>query len=729
MNTVTKRLILIMAMVTACCVTQARDRRQELAAMDVIGRQMELSGNKLKVRVVVSGRGQAYSYRMHNGTLTIRATNGVAACRGFYDYLKSLDAGISTWSYSRTDLPSHPHDTAAHGGSPFEHFTYMNVVTYGYSCPFWDEARWDREIDWMALHGIDMPLVLIGAEQVYREVFYDMGLTKEEVDEWEVGPAHLPWFRMGNLSGNSFDGPLGEEWNQQQRRLCRHVLERMRSLGMEPICPAFGGFVPPAFARRTAHTDTTGWDWMPRECSNYRIDPLSPEFVEIGRRFVEKWEQHYGKGKYYISDSFNEMEVPDDLETLTRYGDSVYSSITKANRDAVWVTQGWTFVWQYGQWGSERFKALTKNIPNEKMLVLYMSPEYDPARYWNREGDPCYKNYEGFSGKKWAYTLLPNMGGKNFYTGELKKYGDEFPKEAAQNATSYGITAEGIENNEMLYELICDAGWGQTTEGLEDWMERYARCRYGECTPEIEKYLATLANTVYGRYIDHPRFGWQNGAVLTSEGSAVMDRDFHSGLEELLAQADRLPKSEALAYDLAEAASLYLGGLADQYGAKINDLLPRAADPATADSIYRLIEKVDHTLMVTDSVISIHPQNLEQWVKQAAECGTSPSVRERNIRNAKRIVTIWYGNHRWNEPVQDYAAKIWAGLVRDYYRPRVVGAWRNKVAKAVGEAEPFDQTAFENDWVDHAPMTKNPELGEDKIRFIADAVRREAKSR
>lgn len=718
-----KRLLLILMMLP-CVIVQARDRKQERAAMDVIERQLANSGQKLDVRVTVEGGGLAYSYRVHNGRLAIKASSGVAACRAFYDYMRSLEAGICTWSDSHFEVPERLADTEAVCASPFEHFTYMNVVTFGYSCPFWDEDRWDREIEWMALHGIDMPLVLIGAEQVYREVFYDLGLSKEDVDEWEVGPAHLPWFRMGNLSGNSFDGPLGEEWNRQQARLCKHVLDKMRSLGMEPVCPAFGGFVPRAFASRVAHVDTTGWDWMPKECRNYRLDPLSAEFVDIGRRFVEKWEQHYGKGRYYISDSFNEMEVPSDLETLTRYGDSVFSSITRANPDAVWVTQGWTFVWQYSQWGSDRFEALTKHIPNDKMLVLYMSPEYDPARYWNKEGAPCYENYKDFSGKRWAYTLLPNMGGKNFYTGDLRKYALEFPEEAAKHASAYGITAEGIENNEMLYELICDAGWGHTASDVEAWMRHYARCRYGCCPKEMERYLSVLLNTVYGKYIDHPRFGWQNGAVLTSTGTAVMDDAFYKGVEELMQHAGNLPETQAMAYDLAEAAAMYLGGKADEYGRRIDSMLGRVSDTAVLDSINRLIDKIDHTLLVLDSVVSVHPQNLERWVWSAADVASDPATKERNMRNAKRIVTIWYGDHKWNEPVQDYAAKVWSGLVRDYYRPRVVGAWRNRVAQALGEPLPFDQTAFENDWVWHDRSTKEPVLPSSRVRFISSAVNR-----
>ena len=94
--------------------------------------------------------------------------------------------------------------------------------------PYWDESRWDKEIAWMALHGIDMPLMLVGSETIYRDVFKVLyGASETGLDAWEVGPAHLPWMRMGNLAGNSFEGPLGDHWHSKQKALAKHILQKM----------------------------------------------------------------------------------------------------------------------------------------------------------------------------------------------------------------------------------------------------------------------------------------------------------------------------------------------------------------------------------------------------------------------------------------------------------------------------------------------------------------------
>jgi hypothetical protein len=36
---------------------------------------------------------------------------------------------------------------------------------------WWDWERWEKEIDWMALHGINLPLAFTGQETIWQKVF------------------------------------------------------------------------------------------------------------------------------------------------------------------------------------------------------------------------------------------------------------------------------------------------------------------------------------------------------------------------------------------------------------------------------------------------------------------------------------------------------------------------------------------------------------------------------
>jgi alpha-N-acetylglucosaminidase len=218
----------------------------------------------------------AYDYVAQGGTLTVRGTTAVAACRGFYDYLRANGMGMVAWSGTRAALPARwPDAPATSVATPYVHRFYLNPVTYGYTMPYWTWDRWQRELDWMALHGVNMPLALVGTEAIGDRVWKQLGLTQAEVDPFYTGPAHLPWQRMGNLAG--LDGPLPPSWHADQIALQHQILDRMRQLGIEPIAPSFAGFVPEAFKAHhpEAHLHRLGWAGFPPTEFLARCSPRS----------------------------------------------------------------------------------------------------------------------------------------------------------------------------------------------------------------------------------------------------------------------------------------------------------------------------------------------------------------------------------------------------------------------------------------------------------------------
>ena len=70
---------------------------------------------------------------------------------------------------------------------------YQNVCTYSYSYVWWDWARWEFEIDWMALNGINLVYAHTAAEAIWQKVYLDMGFTQTEIDNFFAGPAYLAW--------------------------------------------------------------------------------------------------------------------------------------------------------------------------------------------------------------------------------------------------------------------------------------------------------------------------------------------------------------------------------------------------------------------------------------------------------------------------------------------------------------------------------------------------------
>jgi alpha-N-acetylglucosaminidase len=83
---------------------------------------------------------------------------------------------------------------------------------------WWNWDRWQKEIDWMALHGINMPLAITGEEYTWYLVYKDLGFSDADLKDFFCGPSYFSWFWMGNL--DSWGGPLPLSWMQGHKN-CR----------------------------------------------------------------------------------------------------------------------------------------------------------------------------------------------------------------------------------------------------------------------------------------------------------------------------------------------------------------------------------------------------------------------------------------------------------------------------------------------------------------------------
>ena len=66
-------------------------------------------------------------------------------------------------------------------------------------------------------------------------------------------------------------------------------------------------------------------------------------------------------------------------------------------------------------------------------------------------------------------------------TGDLDMYASSSVKALLRaankgNLIGFGSALEGLENNEVVYELLADMGWSSDSIDLDDWMKIY--CEY-----------------------------------------------------------------------------------------------------------------------------------------------------------------------------------------------------------------------------------------------------------
>ena len=631
-----------------------------------------------------------FSVSVVDNKVIVRGSSATSLCRGAYEYLRNAAHSIISWSGTRIDLPEKTPGYQDSSDTPFKYRYYMNAVTHGYTTPFWDWARWERELDWMAVHGMNMPLIGGAHEAILFRVFQSLGLADDEILDYFSGPAHFPWNRMGEITG--WDGPPPRSFFKKQIELTHKMLDRMRELEMYPIVHAFAGFVPEGLKRIYPNEEFRKLGWGGFERKVHILAPDSRLYDKIGKLFIEEWEKEFGKGAFYLADSFNEMDVPlsDDperqKEELAAFGAAVYKPIAEANPDAVWVMQGWTFPYHRDKegklfWTADRLKAFFSRIPDDKLLILDMANEYN-ALFWKI--DYSWEMYEGFFGKQWIYSFIPNMGGKVPYNGVLDFYASA-PQLALEykdkkNLVGFGFAPEGIENNEVIYELLSDWGWTTDPIDLDAWLEMYCLARYGAYPEPMKEAWSLFRKSCFGTFTDHPRFLYQFRPGESHQPTVHYSDEFRLDVRKFIEAAEFIDQGNLLyQYDAIELAVQYFGHLIDE---NLKGFLAEGDDQEA-------FEKAIEMLGVCDTLLASHPNHrLQNWVDLARNCGDSREESDYYESNAKRLITTWGGI------VNDYSARVWHGLLAGYYRERWIF-----YKEAYQEFNKSDLLKWEEQWI------------------------------
>lgn len=718
-----KLIILSVAVVLVAACGSRELSKEEQAAMGVLERTLGYYPRNVIIEVTgpENDSTEYYSTEVKCGKLTVKASSTIAACRGFYDYVKANHYGMFTWTVNNIDLPIwFPKQELRKVTTPFVHRQYMNVCTMGYTAPYWKFETWEKELDWMALHGIDMPLAPIGSEAIFARVWKKLGLTEEEIGDFVVGPAHFPWFRMGNMS--KLDGNLSQAYYDQTIDLAHQLVDRMNELGMSPIYNAFAGFVPKGIKRvfPDAELIHTGWDNGEYYVSSF-ISPETELFQTIATEYIKEWEAEFGKGEFYLADSFNEMKVPfakkgtqERFDQIASYGKHLYNSIASANPDATWVLQGWMFGYQRYIWDPESIRALFSQVPDDKMLLLDLSVDFN---YDIWESEYTWNYAKGIYGKKWIYSTTPNFGGRTCPMGDIDFYlnGHLNALNSPNRGKLIGLGSapEGVENNEVIYEAVYDAAWKQDSTDVREWLEDYTVARYGKSSEDLKTYWEKMLASSYGMCSSRAEYRIQQQPIYLLGGRYDVTPAHFEGLEAFIAAADDLKRNEDYLTDLALNAGFYAFGKAELLASEIH----RAYLCGDKERASELEVRFEDLMLRADRFFESNPvTRLERWIDFARQWGVDEAEADKYEMDARRLITVWGPGHE-HDGLNDYACRMWSGVIRDYYLPR----WKH-FFEAKKQSVPFDFDQWEYKFVEDQKGVSEVEPYEDLVAAAKQLV-------
>lgn len=201
---------------------------------------------------------------------------------------------------------------------------YLNYCTFNYSASWWTFERWEREIDMMALYGINMTMCIVGVEAVWHETLLRFGFSDAEARSFLCGPAFLAWQLMSNIE-SSF-GPLTNEYIEKRKVLGKKITDRIVSLGITPVQHGFSGYVPKLLKTKFPNAKIAIKPVWCGVSDTAQLDPTDDLFRKIGLEFLKVSKELFGAYGFYAVDPFHESEPPDNTpEYMSKVADSICS--------------------------------------------------------------------------------------------------------------------------------------------------------------------------------------------------------------------------------------------------------------------------------------------------------------------------------------------------------------------------------------------------------------------
>jgi alpha-N-acetylglucosaminidase len=542
----------------------------------------------------------------------------------------------------------------------------LNENVDGYSAPYWDQKRWQREIDILALSGTNAILIERGMDLVLYQTFRDAGYSDEAIRNWIVQPAHQNWQLMGNMC--CFQAPISMELLEKRSRSAQQLIATLRNLGITPVLPGYYGIVPADFAslHPGAHVITQG-DWNGFTRPGW-LDPRDPNFDELAESFYRHQHALYGDSAIYDMEIFQEGGAAGDVP-VPEAAKKVQQALMRVHPNALWMLLGWQ---------QNPTQELLSSLDTSHVLIAEIEQGRVPREDRDKE----------FRGASWLYGGLWEFGGRTTMGAPLYDYAVRLPnmaKRSGSRIVGTAIFTEGLDTNPFAFDLYTEMAWHADPVDLGEWTDEYAVRRYGADDSHARRAWQILLKTAYGYRADgnmkHGERDASQDSVFNSQPSLTATRaatwspdvlrynpdEFAPALTELLQVAPALRSGETYRYDLVDVVRQTMAN----ESRRLLPLIKQAYDSKDKAVFARLTREWLRDMELQDKLLQTSPFFLlGRWLSFVPPWASSPAELDRLNYDARSILTTWGDRKASEYGLHEYGNRDWAGLTSDYYMVR-----------------------------------------------------------
>lgn len=435
--------------------------------LDLIKRNTPKICDNFILKTIDSDKGyDCFEVYAEDGKIVLAGNSKLSLAMAYYRYLNE---------YCGVVITNGDYDISTVGSAPLPKekisFTVKQKIrartsyeSFALEGNYWGFDRWEREIDFMAMHGINAALQPVGFDGVIFHFLNDMGVDESECLEFASGPAFLSRQLTGNIAGTH--SVNSKEYLDRKIYIGKKIVERENELGISPILPAVIPTVPfnvRRWFRKMEIFKAPQWYNFP---PIFFIKADNAFFNVFNVRFLKKQQELLGETKSFFYEPLYDVNPRGFSSHVAAIGQSVSEVLNEFDPEAVCYTH-------LSAINADFFKDLS----GKKFIFI------------KDKGDESILN-----GKKYITAIRGNFYGRTAIYGDMSKVcGCPFSKDEGSLGTA--VELDTFRENPLYCAAVLKAATANEAFDSDEFTKDFAQKRYK--TDAYTDDLIKLKNLCY----------------------------------------------------------------------------------------------------------------------------------------------------------------------------------------------------------------------------------------
>lgn len=684
--------------------------------LDFIARNTPKVIDNFIIKNIPSDNGcDCYEIYAEEKNIVLAGNSNLSLCMAFYRYLNEYcNIVITSGDYDISHIATTPLPEEKIARTIKQKIrARTSYEMFSLEGNYWGFDRWEKEIDFMAMHGINTALQPVGFDGVLYRTLREMGMPEDFSAEFSSGPAFL----MRQLTGNiaAMNSVNSKEYLERKIYIGKQITEREKQLGITPVFPAIIPSVPFSLRKKYIKMEifkAPMWHNFP---PIFFMKPENAFFGIFNRKFLEIQREALGETDSFIFEPLYDVDKKGYNSHLTALGKGIDEALREHNENAVCYTHL-----------SSINEDFFKKVSPDRFIIINDSADERP---------------QFLQDKKHLVAIKGNTYGRTGLCGDIDTVSRcPYAVSKSENLLGTAVELDTFRENPMYCAVVLNAATADEAFDADEFVKDFAKKRYR--TEDFADEIVKLKNLCYNT-------SECSGSIICARPSSVLkhtapfdtlQRKYDpSELYEIakaIVESDAR-KNDKMRLDIVCIVRQFLAEFAYPVYLKATEFFKdknvRHFEQAS-NLFLEICQDMDRLLKTQEGT------NLSTRYEEAHELGNNKDEMQMIDINFLMYHTIWGPFDR--SILYDTAWCEWGGMVKDFYAQRWFMYFRALAAyfdnpkklKDFSKKQPLDRheysksyqhkrlAAFENNFLENYIPRKDGIGEEDTIEVAKEII-------